>query len=103
MGCETGLGLKNLPPRLSLFAPCIESDLVITTKDGGVKSRKKIRDKQAEFSLLACTAYSSALKMEAVRSFDTSVNLYWSIRRHIPQDSTLNEVLFEIYVKICRN
>jgi hypothetical protein len=31
-------------------------------------------------------AYSSTLKMKAVRSYETSVNFYWSTRLHISQD-----------------
>jgi hypothetical protein len=38
--------------------------------------------------------YSSILKMEAVRSSDTPVNLYHSIRRHMSDDSALNSELF---------
>jgi hypothetical protein len=37
-----------------------------------------------------CQAYSSTPKMVAIRSFETSVKLYKTTRRHIPKDSTFN-------------
>jgi hypothetical protein len=40
------------------------------------------------FLLVACLAYSSILRMEAVHSFETSVNFYRNTRRHIPEDCT---------------
>lgn len=33
-----------------------------------------------------CLAYSSTMKIEAVRAFETSVNVYLTTRRHIPDD-----------------
>jgi hypothetical protein len=42
-----------------------------------------------------CLAFSSILKMEAVRSSETSVNFYWITRRYIPRNK-----LSEIQVKI---
>jgi hypothetical protein len=44
-----------------------------------------LRSQQAE-SLPACSAYSLNLKVEVVRSSETSVNLYRDTRRYIPQD-----------------
>jgi hypothetical protein len=35
--------------------------------------------------LAACMAYSSIMKMEAVRSFETSMNFYRTTRRHITE------------------
>jgi hypothetical protein len=42
------------------------------------------------FLLVTCLAYSSTLKMEAVRSFKTSAYFYETTRRHIPEDCTLH-------------
>jgi hypothetical protein len=44
----------------------------------------------------ACWSYNFNLEMEAVRSSETSVNFYQTIRRHIPEDSSLNTVLRNI-------
>jgi hypothetical protein len=41
--------------------------------------------KQSKNVLVACTAYSSTPKLEAVRSSETSVNFYLTIRCHIPE------------------
>jgi hypothetical protein len=38
------------------------------------------------FLLVACLAYASTLKMEAIRSFEIFLNLY-ETTRHIPEDS----------------
>jgi hypothetical protein len=40
---------------------------------------------------LACPAYSSTLKMDAVRSSETSVKFYQIIWHHSLEDSTLQE------------
>jgi hypothetical protein len=37
-------------------------------------------------SLIVCSAYFWALKMEAVGSYETSVDLCYTTRRHIPED-----------------
>jgi hypothetical protein len=42
--------------------------------------------------LAARLAYSSTLNMEAVRSFEKSVNVYQTTRRYIPEDITPEEV-----------
>jgi hypothetical protein len=42
-------------------------------------------------ALIACFAYPSISKMEAVPSSATSVNLYRTPRRHIQEDSTYLE------------
>jgi hypothetical protein len=39
--------------------------------------------------LVACLSYISTLKLEAVYSFQTSVNFHQTTRRHIPEDITL--------------
>jgi hypothetical protein len=39
--------------------------------------------------LVSCLAYSSALKMEAIRSSETSADFHRTIRRDIPEDRTL--------------
>jgi hypothetical protein len=41
--------------------------------------------------LAACLAYSSALKMIAVRPTETSAVFYQSTQHHIPEDSTLHD------------
>jgi hypothetical protein len=43
--------------------------------------------------LAACFAYASILKMEAVRSSETSVNLYQTTRRNILKASGFKEEL----------
>jgi hypothetical protein len=40
------------------------------------------------FTLVSCSAYSSALKMEAIYSSETSVDIQRTTRRYIPEDST---------------
>jgi hypothetical protein len=40
-------------------------------------------------TLLAVTAYTLILKMEAVLSSETSVNFYQTTQCHIPNDSTV--------------
>jgi hypothetical protein len=41
------------------------------------------------FTLVFCAAYSSALKMEAICSSETSVDIQRTTQRYIPEDSTL--------------
>jgi hypothetical protein len=41
------------------------------------------------FKLVSCSAYTSTLKMEAICSSETLVNIYWTTRRYIPEDYTL--------------
>jgi hypothetical protein len=41
------------------------------------------------FTLVSHSAYSSTLKMEAIYSSDASVNLQWTTRPYVPEDSTL--------------
>jgi hypothetical protein len=43
-----------------------------------------------DFTLVSCSAYSSILKMEAGCSSGTSVDVQWTTRRYIPDDSTLH-------------
>jgi hypothetical protein len=43
------------------------------------------------FMIISCLAYSSTLKMEAVCSSETSVDLHWTTRRYIPKDTTLHK------------
>jgi hypothetical protein len=40
--------------------------------------------------LVSCLAFSSTLKLVAVRSSKISMNFYQTIRRYIPEDSTLH-------------
>jgi hypothetical protein len=40
--------------------------------------------------VVSCSAYSSTLKMEAICSFETSVEFQRTTRRYIPEDSTLH-------------
>jgi hypothetical protein len=51
---------------------------------------------------VARLGYSSTLKMETVRSFETLLNFYGNALRRIPEDGLLNEVvsffLFETVV-----
>jgi hypothetical protein len=42
------------------------------------------------FMLVSCVAYSSALKMEATCSSETSVNFHRTARSYIPEDRILN-------------
>jgi hypothetical protein len=44
---------------------------------------------QAEF-FASCSAYSSTLKMEAICSTETSIDIRRTTRRYIPEDSTLH-------------
>jgi hypothetical protein len=41
------------------------------------------------FTLVSCSAYSSTLKMEAICSSETSVDIQQPTWRYIPEDSTL--------------
>jgi hypothetical protein len=41
-------------------------------------------------TLVSCSAYSSALKMEAICSSETSVETQRTTRRYIPEDGTLH-------------
>jgi hypothetical protein len=52
------------------------------------------RVSQASNKHVAALAYSSTLKMGAVRSSETSVNLDQTTRRHTPADRTLYYVYF---------
>jgi hypothetical protein len=55
------------------------------------------------FTLISCSAYSSALKKEAICSLETSVDFQRSTRRHIPEDNTLHVTqLFSISWIHCR-
>jgi hypothetical protein len=47
--------------------------------------------------LAACFTYSSVLKMEAVCSSETSVNVYHATRHHIPEDNTLCLTKFQAW------
>jgi hypothetical protein len=51
--------------------------------------------------LVACLAYFSTLKMDAVYSSEMSVNFYQTTWHHIPEDSTLLKyaVTLEIFTK----
>jgi hypothetical protein len=40
--------------------------------------------------MASCTAYSSTLKMEVIRSSETSVDFQRTTGRYIPEDSTLH-------------
>jgi hypothetical protein len=40
--------------------------------------------------MVACFVYALALKMEAVRSSETSMNFNWTTWCHIPESNTLN-------------
>jgi hypothetical protein len=42
------------------------------------------------FTLVSCSAYSSTLKMEAICSSETSVDIQQITQRYIPEDSTLH-------------
>jgi vesicle coat complex subunit len=42
---------------------------------------------------LAYLAYTSTLKMEAVRSSEFSVHFYQTARRHIPEDDNVRSIL----------
>jgi hypothetical protein len=42
--------------------------------------------------LFSCLAYFSTLKMEAVCFYETSVNSYGTTRRHIQENSILNNI-----------
>jgi hypothetical protein len=46
----------------------------------------------AWFLVVACSAYSSAMNMEAVCSFQTSVNYCLPTWHHIPEHSTLKKM-----------
>jgi hypothetical protein len=48
----------------------------------------------ANFLLSASSAYCLTLKMERVRSSESSVNFYRATRRHVPEYSTLHYFLF---------
>jgi hypothetical protein len=47
----------------------------------------------------ACFTYSSSLKLEAIRSSETSVNFYQTSRHHIPEDNTVHRHCTEIGTK----
>jgi hypothetical protein len=50
------------------------------------------------FTLVSCVAYSSTLKMEAMCSFETSVEVQRTTQRYIPYDKTLYIKNVSIYV-----
>jgi Kef-type K+ transport system membrane component KefB len=50
------------------------------------------------FTLVSCSAYSSALKMEATCSSEMSVDFQRTIRHYIPEFRTLFIPLFFTYV-----
>jgi hypothetical protein len=50
----------------------------------------------AWFLLVNRLDYFDTLKMEAVRSSYTSVNLYLTIRRHIQEDSTVHDLRIKL-------
>jgi hypothetical protein len=56
----------------------------------------KAGGKQRAFTLVSCSANSSTLKMEAIRSSETSVDFQQTTRRYIPEDSTLLDDWFSI-------
>jgi hypothetical protein len=45
------------------------------------------------FILVSCSGYSSALTMEAIYSYETSVDFQRTILPYIPEDSTLQDIL----------
>jgi hypothetical protein len=47
----------------------------------------------ANEAFAACFTWYSTLEMEAARSFVTSINIYQTTRRHIPEDSSLHSYL----------
>jgi hypothetical protein len=44
----------------------------------------------ANFMLVSCLAYSSNMKMQAIRSSETPANIHLTTWRYIPQDRSLN-------------
>jgi hypothetical protein len=44
------------------------------------------------FTLVSCLAYSSTLKMEAICSFEMSVDFQWTTWRYIPEDSIVQSI-----------
>jgi hypothetical protein len=58
-------------------------------------SQQEVGTKQKQAFIASCfliptsLSFSLTLKMEAVRSSETSLNFYRSTRHHIPEDSTL--------------
>jgi hypothetical protein len=44
------------------------------------------------FKLVSCLSYSSALKMEAIYSSETSIGVHRTIRRYIPIDRTFQNL-----------
>jgi hypothetical protein len=57
-------------------------------------TRASTQEKGIDFS--ACFSYSSALKMQTVRSSETSANFYQTTQCNIPQDRALHSYLREI-------
>jgi hypothetical protein len=51
-------------------------------------------------SIIFWDIYSSTLKMEAIRSSETSGTTLRTTRRHIPEDHTLLAFLFSIFFKV---
>jgi hypothetical protein len=47
------------------------------------------------FLTVTCLAYTLIMKMEAVRSSETSVNLYRTIRRLVSETGCLQDILFK--------
>jgi hypothetical protein len=52
-------------------------------------SEKQVGISILSFTLISCSTYSSALKMEVIYTSETSVDFQRTIRRYIPQDGTL--------------
>jgi hypothetical protein len=50
-------------------------------------SQQQANDKQS-------LAYSSTVKMEAISSFETSVNFYLFLWRYVPEDNILHALIF---------
>jgi hypothetical protein len=47
------------------------------------------------FTLVSFLAYSPTLKMEAICSFETSVDFQRTTRRYIPEDNALRNIFFD--------
>jgi hypothetical protein len=61
--------------------------------------QRTVLDTRALFSvsfLVSYLVYPSALKIRAVCSSETSGNVYWTTRHHIPEDSTLHGLFCDV-------